>query len=193
VTEMPGRPLSPEEQGLFKRMMLYTGPIVGRRLGRKARWFGHDVEDLLQDAYILAMKHWDTVARLSERQQLSWIATTAAHLLVDQLRTTDDQHRDWSPLDETSGSPALPADEEELFLRREDFLFVPSLIRQLSGRQQSVVILYGLYGFTYKEIAELLNIKRGTVSSHMNRAKTRLKLMKSVREVPTDSGEEEGA
>ncbi|MBI3993614.1 MAG: sigma-70 family RNA polymerase sigma factor [Candidatus Lambdaproteobacteria bacterium] len=48
-------------------------------------------------------------------------------------------------------------------------------IAQLSEKLQSIIILKEIEGFTYEEIAEILNCSRGTVKSRLFRARERLK------------------
>ena len=57
-------------------------------------------------------------------------------------------------------------------------------IRQLPKEQQEVLLLVTVEGFSYKEVAEIINIPLGTVMSRLSRARKRLQELMNGKEKP---------
>ncbi len=73
-------------------------------------------------------------------------------------------------LTQTSGSGTFdPSDKKELSEAIE------RSIGSLPSKEQLIIKLNILHGMRYREISEMLNIPKGTVSSHIKRAKEKLK------------------
>ena len=69
--------------------------------------------------------------------------------------------------------PSQNVDEEiERKLERAELI---KAIKQLSEDQRALVVLRDIRGFSYWEIADMLNLKLGTVKSKISRARTALK------------------
>lgn len=66
--------------------------------------------------------------------------------------------------------PAVPSDEMPLV---EPGL--PRALSRLSEKQRVAVLLVHSFGWTYAEVAELMDVSLGTVQSHMNRGMRRLR------------------
>lgn len=89
-------------------------------------------------------------------------AKTPEHVDFDQLRSSKDQ-------------PASPDDLEEDILYR---LFGDELMRAIDALPEKfrpVVILSDVEGFSYKEIAEIVDLPIGTVMSRLHRGRKLLR------------------
>ena len=62
---------------------------------------------------------------------------------------------------------------------------IQSAIDKLSPKFKQVIILRDIQGFSYEEIAEIVNIPLGTVKSRVNRA--RLKLQEDLKDLMDDT------
>lgn len=67
--------------------------------------------------------------------------------------------------------PALNASNRELYLR------IVKTITKLDSHQRNVVMLHDIKGASYARIAQLLNIKHGTVKSRLSRGRNRLRFL----------------
>ena len=64
---------------------------------------------------------------------------------------------------------------------------IQSAIDKLSPKFKQVIILRDIQGFSYEEIADIVNIPLGTVKSRVNRA--RLKLQEDLKDLMEDTHE----
>jgi RNA polymerase sigma factor (sigma-70 family) len=129
-----------------------------------ARWLtrnGSDAEDLVQDAYLRALKAFDGFRGDNRVQEF---ATT----FDEEVHATED------------GS----TNPETLLLRSADKQYLNEALERLPVEFREVIVLRELEGLSYKEIAELAGIPLGTVMSRLARARERLQelLALSVKE-----------
>lgn len=135
-----------------------------------------DAEDLTQQTFLSAHRHWDQL-REPERVR-SWLLSITRNAYLKRSR----QPRQIpfstmeSPPDPVGSIPATAVDEEQL--RRT--------LEELPEEYRTPLILYYFEEFSYRDIAELLSIPIGTVMSRLSRAKTHLRtrLGPSVEEAP---------
>jgi RNA polymerase sigma-70 factor, ECF subfamily len=72
-------------------------------------------------------------------------------------------------------TPMQPVDDpEEMTLGDERHRLFLEALTQLSAQHRSVLTLRELRGFSYPEIARMLQLPEGTVKSALNRGRTRL-------------------
>lgn len=64
---------------------------------------------------------------------------------------------------------------EEQFLQNEENSKLSLAISKLSPNDKSMIILRDINGYTYQEIADIMDISMGTVKSKISRARERLK------------------
>jgi RNA polymerase sigma factor (sigma-70 family) len=169
-----------EDTGLaFDHMVRKTSPALAERL-RSAASAGVDTDGLLQETYIKALGNWRTVRRLSERQQLAWLKTTAGRLLIDELRKPDHRRRDPGLLtdEEMEGAGAV-AEPDARFEARERLRRICGYILHLQPRYQDVLIMYGLLGHDQETIARALGLSRLATATAICRAREQLRLLES--------------
>lgn len=153
-----------------------------------ARWLAgnpSDAEDIVQDACMRALK---AIAGYHGGSARAWLLTivrntafttlarqrSSALVLVGDLADIDDVASDKSA---ASASPQ-PTPESEL-IRRADERAVAQAIAALTLPMREVVVLRDVNGFSYKEIAEVLNLPAGTVMSRLARGRQQLALLLS--------------
>ncbi|WP_278287095.1 sigma-70 family RNA polymerase sigma factor [Clostridium aceticum] len=66
---------------------------------------------------------------------------------------------------------------ECLFEKNEVKRMVHDAINQLNYEQRTIIVLRDIQGFSYQQIAEMLEISVGTVKSRINRGRNHLKLL----------------
>lgn len=143
---------------------------VARALARDAA----DADDLVQETYLRALKHWHTFVPGSDCKR--WLATICRNVfLAQQQRATvvtaveDETLEAFASAD--GHRAARAAGLEELFDRLDLGPAIRRALEALDPIFRDVVALYDIEGFTYDEIAELLAIPLGTVRSRLYRAR----------------------
>jgi RNA polymerase sigma factor (sigma-70 family) len=139
-----------------------------------ARWLtqdSHDAEDVVQDAYLRALKFFGGFHGADVRPWLLKIVRNTCYTWLQQ-------HRGLKPalaFDEEIHSALTDAVNPEALLQRsEDRELLWQAVEALPLEFREVVVLRNLEELSYKEIAELVGIPIGTVMSRLARARERL-------------------
>lgn len=115
----------------------------------------------------------------------TWVYRITVNCCIDYIRKKKRRAQTVSLTSHNASEGADPVREHEI----PDTTYVPetamekselremlnSAIGQLSEKLQSIIVLKEIEGFTYEEIAEILDCSRGTVKSRLFRARERLK------------------
>ena len=140
-----------------------------------ARWLthdDHDAEDLVQVAYLRALKSFGGFHGVNSRAWLLTIVRNACYTWLQQKRARGTA----SAFDEEihgAGSDAI--DPEKLLLSEDQKQSVRRAVEELPLELREVVVLRELEGLSYKEIATIAEIPLGTVMSRLSRARERLR------------------
>ncbi len=127
-------------------------------------------EELLQETFLALLRNLD---KLDGREDFRpYLARTARNLAIDWLRR------------ERCGERALRARAADPLFRRanaapadanEDAERMSALLYDLPDEQREAVVLHGLAGLTFREIAELLSVPENTVVSRYRYAIEKLR------------------
>ncbi len=140
-----------------------------QRLYRTAYAWCHDAalaEDLTQETLIKALRHHQHLR--DEGATDPWLFRILANCWRDACRK-----RRLEPLEEAD-EPVGPSSEEEI-ARQEIAARVRSAVAKLGIDQRQVVTLVDLEGFSYNEVASILEVPIGTVMSRLCRARNQLR------------------
>lgn len=135
-----------------------------------------EAEDLVQETYLRALgaAGWPEASAPLK----AWLFTILRRLWLNRLRHTR-CGPEFISLDTEIGLPQRISDSsgdpQVIHLRLAEGEAVQAAIEQLASPHREVVVLRDLEGFSYKEIAEILDCPVGTVMSRLNRARTYLK------------------
>jgi len=149
-----------------------------------ARWLignEHDAEDVVQDAYLRAVKFFDSFRGGDARP---WLITIVRRVCYDWLA----RNRSHQPLavfdEELHSDPGASLDPALVALRQEDREMLQQALAELSVEFREVLVLRELEGMSYKEIAVITGLPPGTIMSRLARARERLRdyLVKHLRE-----------
>jgi RNA polymerase sigma factor (sigma-70 family) len=139
-----------------------------------ARWLTrneHDAEDLVQEAYLRAIKYFDNAATLNTRAWLLKIVRNAFYTARSQKRPDEKA----APFDEAVHSGSRdPFNPEAQALRSASRELVHEALSELGDEFREVLVLRELQGLAYREIAEVVGVPVGTVMSRLSRARTAL-------------------
>ena len=125
-----------------------------------------DAEDLTQQAFLNAQRKLDQLR--SPGNARSWLCTILRNLYLKQLRGRPSRP-DVSL--ETLGEPAAEAAAEPQFEDQE----LQQALNELPEEYRAALILFYFEQFSYKEIAEQLQVPIGTIMSRLARGKDHLR------------------
>ena len=125
-----------------------------------------DAEDAVQEGFLHAYRALD---RFRPEQAFgAWLHRIVANAALDIGRRR--KVRDADALTESVSLPLRdPAVDDELRRR------LLASLRELSQRQQSVIVLHDVEGFTHGEIGNMLGIPEGTARSDLHHARAALR------------------
>jgi RNA polymerase sigma-70 factor (ECF subfamily) len=162
-------------QAEFERLAIEQLDLV-YRVARRFTGEASRAEDLVQETYLRALRSRDNF----DLQQFGirpWLLRILHNLHLSNAErdgrrpvAMDDEHLELADA-RKNGPPSLPIDPRSLEGMDEQ------LVRALDGLQQeyrSVLMLWAVEDFSYKEIADALSIPLGTVMSRLHRARQRL-------------------
>jgi RNA polymerase sigma-70 factor, ECF subfamily len=138
---------------------LYDGLV--RRLGRLVLVLRdvHEAEDIAQDTYLRAFKSWAT---FDGRDVRAWLHTIALRLAFNELR----RRRRWLAIfQRTKPHPWFDRLDPDLW----------QALERLDPRVRAALLMNVLDGYTQHEIASMLGVAEGTVSSWLSRARETLR------------------
>ena len=139
-----------------------------------ARWLTRneaDAEDVVQDAYVRALRFFSSLRGDNAR---AWLLTIVRHTWYGRLPPRNNG-REMRVFDEMSNDPpAESLDPEALLLQRQTVDEVRAALEQLPVEFREVIVLRELEGLSYKEIAAVTDIPIGTVMSRLARGRQRL-------------------
>ena len=136
-----------------------------------------EAEDLVQDTYLRAASA--THQPDSNSNVKSWLFVIMRNAWLNQVR-----HKNSGPkfVDLETGAPAAGEVQENphvVYLRKLEREQVQQAIESLPDAYREVVVLRDIEGFTYQEIATVLDCPAGTVMSRLGRARGKLKKLLS--------------
>jgi RNA polymerase sigma-70 factor, ECF subfamily len=140
-----------------------------------ARWLTrneHDAEDIVQEAFLRALRSFDTF--IPGRDARAWLLT----IVRNSCRTWHRQNRphetalEW----DLDSQPAVAtwSDPEALLIKNANSELIRQAIGQLPFEYREILILRELEELSYKEIAQIAEIPLGTVMSRLSRARREL-------------------
>ncbi len=146
----------------FYSFMCYTaGQVLGQ--GKP------EVEDAVHNAMLKIIERLDMIDIADEVKVKNLCGIIAKNIAKDHLKLKDNQTL---MLDETFYD--LPSEDDavdEIVIKGDTYEIILRAIRALDERYRDVCILRYVHGYKEREVAELLNISAGTVSTRIFRAK----------------------
>ncbi len=136
-----------------------------------------DADDLVQETFLRAYKHWHTFERGSDCRR--WLSTICRNAFLEQRRrearsvAVEDQELE-SLAAARLHNQARASGVDHMFSRLDLGPAISAAIAALDPAFRDVVVLADVEGFTYEEVAEALSIPVGTVRSRLYRARRQL-------------------
>jgi len=139
-----------------------------------ARWLTKseaDAEDVVQDAYVRALRFFSSLRSDDAR---SWLLTIVRNTWYGRFPRATAANQTTVYDDMTHDRPDESLDPEALVLQRQAVEKVQRAVQELPADFRDVIVLRELEGLSYKEIAAVVGIPIGTVMSRLARARERL-------------------
>jgi RNA polymerase sigma-70 factor (ECF subfamily) len=145
-----------------------------------ARWLtrnAHDAEDVVQEAFLRALKFFGGFHGGNPR---AWLLTIVRNSCYDWLRRNRPSEVP-AEFDEEIHSTVDPSPTpEDRVIEQADRLRIRAALEALPLAWREVLILRELEGLSYKEIADVAGIRIGTVMSRLARARSGLQQQLAV-------------
>ena len=122
-----------------------------------------DAQDIVQSAF---EKLWVNRAQVLPEKAKSYLFTVAYHQMIDHIRKSNKM-----PLSEETFIPHQPINQEQAELKQ----LLMRAVNQLNPTQKSLVLLKDYEGYSYQEIAEIMNLSDSQVKVYLHRARLILK------------------
>ncbi|HSE18852.1 MAG TPA: sigma-70 family RNA polymerase sigma factor [Pyrinomonadaceae bacterium] len=139
-----------------------------------ARWLTRDerdAEDVVQEAYLRALKHFHTFKGGDARPWLLKIVRNTYYTLIRRNRVSDAM----TPFEEEEDVHISDAPDPEMLLVKEtDRQLVRRALQKLPTEFLEVIVLREFEELSYKQIADTVQVPVGTVMSRLARARGRL-------------------
>ena len=132
----------------------------------------HDAEDVVQEACLRAVRFFGGYQEGNARAWLLRIVRNTAYTFLEKKRPGDLTEE----FDETvHAAETVRPDAEAALLRSVESRMLREALEALSIGFRETLILRELEGFSYKEIAEVMNVPIGTVMSSLARGRAQLR------------------
>jgi RNA polymerase sigma-70 factor (ECF subfamily) len=142
-----------------------------------------EAEDLVQETYLRAVKAANQPA--PEGNLKAWLFVIMRNAWLNIARHKQNGRRIFEfESDEPPVGVAndITSNPHVLYLRKLEREQVRAAIEKLSDAYREIIVLRDLEGFTYQEIATVLNCPAGTVMSRLGRAREKLRDALSVKQ-----------
>ncbi|HEY8188122.1 MAG TPA: sigma-70 family RNA polymerase sigma factor [Pyrinomonadaceae bacterium] len=136
-----------------------------------------EAEDLVQETYLRAVRAFGQLVPNSNLK--GWLFVIMRNAWLNQLRHTRSGPRFIELDDEQEDLARWPdqraRDPHVLYLRKLERQEIRQAIESLPSVYREIVVLRDIEGFSYQEIATLLDCPAGTVMSRLGRAREKLR------------------
>jgi RNA polymerase sigma factor (sigma-70 family) len=139
-----------------------------------ARWLTHneqDAEDIVQDAYLRAIRHY---GGFQGGDGKAWLLAIVRNRCYDSMRQKGIRERTMPFDEEIHNVRQATLDPEDSLLEQERAELLRRALAELPAELREVLILRELEQLSYTEIAGIAKIPMGTVMSRLNRGRKRL-------------------
>jgi RNA polymerase sigma-70 factor, ECF subfamily len=173
---MPTARATSADAGDFATIALPLMPSVVR-VAQALTGDESDADDLVQETFLRAYRHWQTFQRGSDCR--SWLSTICRNAFYENRRrerrsTPMDDHELDSLASGRAHNTARAGGVDDLFTRIDLGPAIAEAIARLEPHYRYAVLLIDVDGRTYEEVAELLDVPIGTVRSRLYRGRRQL-------------------
>jgi len=140
-----------------------------------------EAQDLVQETYLRAVRAFGSL--MPDSNLKSWLFAIMRNIWINQLRRTRSGPRfvelDAEEADRAQWLDRMANDPHVVYLRKLEREEVRAAIERLPRRYREIIVLRDLEGFSYQQIANILECPAGTVMSRLGRAREKLRRLLS--------------
>jgi RNA polymerase sigma-70 factor (ECF subfamily) len=164
--------MEPPELGRFEAIVL-PHLDAAYTLARYLTRHEHDAQDVVQDAYLRALKYFDGFRGAEAADGRAWLLAIVRNTAYTWRRRYR-REASATEFDEQVHSEPADAHPEAALLGDSARETLHQAIDRLPPEFREVIVLRELQGLSYKEIADVTGVPAGTVMSRLSRARSRL-------------------
>lgn len=144
----------------------------------------HDIEDIKQDIFTDIWKN-KKLSNITNRDDISyWVAVFAGNAAMEYFRSKDVRQSKksislHSKMGEKSLDELIPSEkmsQKDELAQAEAESRIEDVIETLPKKEKIMIKLHIMHDKKYHEIADIMGVPKGTVSSYIGRAKEKLKI-----------------
>ena len=157
------------KQDKFKKNIL---PIVDKlfRLALSITGNKQDAEDVVQDTMFHLWRkkeEWNSILDME-----GYCFRSTRNIAIDKISLKENQQES---IPDNFDVPEQKSSVQDLLETEEEMVWLESCIKQLPEKQKTIFQLREVEGFSYKQIAEILNISEEQVKVNLFRSRQKLK------------------
>jgi RNA polymerase sigma-70 factor (ECF subfamily) len=142
------------------------------RLAYRLTGNGHDAEDLTQEVFVRVFRSLHTYTPGTFE---GWLHRITTNLFLDSARRKSRIRFDTLPDDADNRLPSRGKAPDAAYLDQTFDSDIESALASLSPDFRAAVVLCDIEGLSYEEIADVLDLKMGTVRSRIHRGRAMLR------------------
>jgi RNA polymerase sigma factor (sigma-70 family) len=144
------------------------------RLARYLTRNAADADDVVQESFLRALRHFAGFRGEGAAQSRAWMLTIVRNTAYTWRRRRHSE-RSASEFDETIHSESTAGEHPDAELARRDSReTLAQALETLPSDLREVIVLREFEGLSYKEIGDVVEVPIGTVMSRLSRARKRL-------------------
>ena len=140
------------------KMFRYAFSIIGNRF---------EAEDIVQEAMIKIWKRMDKFSEIENKE--AWVITIVRNLAIDKVRSRKKKQtsdiNDFFHISDNAPSPDVKLEQKDAVRK------VSEIMSSLQDTQREIITLRDIEGYTYQEIADIMDLKVDQVKVYLFRAR----------------------
>lgn len=142
------------------------------RLAYRLTGNAHDAEDLTQEVFVRVFRSLHTYTPGTFE---GWLHRITTNLFLDSARRKSRIRFDALPDDADNRLPSSVVSPDAAYLNQTFDADIEAALASLSPEFRAAVVLCDVEGLSYEEIADVLDLKMGTVRSRIHRGRAMLR------------------
>ena len=142
------------------------------RLAYRLTGNAHDAEDLTQEVFVRVFRSLHTYTPGTFE---GWLHRITTNLFLDSARRKSRIRFDALPDDADNRLPSSGVSPDAAYLNQTFDADIEAALASLSPEFRAAVVLCDVEGLSYEEIADVLDLKMGTVRSRIHRGRAMLR------------------
>jgi len=131
----------------------------------------HDAQDVVQDAVLRALRHFDGFRGGDAR---AWLLAIVRNCCATWYARERARRQDVPLTENTAGAIDEMTEADAVAIRRSERAAIERALEALPAEFREVIVLREIQELSYKEIGEVIGVPIGTVMSRLARARRRL-------------------